>query len=236
ETGERLRVDGCIPDEQHEPGPFRDSEQRRHAHDRLVIRLSRLARPAAAEHAEAVLDRVLLTAVRAAEPSAQYTPLLDPVGKEDEAKLRTAARTGQNIGQKEVHVAVACAGQGLLCSPIELDLPDPLPQVRSPAPAALWAQPFRTPCANSSPSTIRSSTSSCDADYRKKGMWSTPHTTVSTAACSRSSSPTTRSSSTSCCPTRWVTTSPARSADRKSTRLNSSHVKNSYAVFCLKKK
>src|SRR5690606_26307093 len=111
ETGERLRVDGCIPDEQHEPGPFRDSEQRRHAHDRLVIRLSRLARPAAAEHAEAVLDRVLFTAVRAAEPSAQYTPLLDPVGKEDEAKLRTAARTGQNIGQKEVHVAVACAGQ-----------------------------------------------------------------------------------------------------------------------------
>src|SRR5690606_13707376 len=28
----------------------------------------------------------------------------------------------------------------------------------------------------------------------------------------------------------------SRSADRKSTRLNSSHVKNSYAVFCLKKK
>src|SRR5690606_40554642 len=27
-----------------------------------------------------------------------------------------------------------------------------------------------------------------------------------------------------------------RRADRKSTRLNSSHVKNSYAVFCLKKK
>src|SRR5690606_39607229 len=27
----------------------------------------------------------------------------------------------------------------------------------------------------------------------------------------------------------------ARWADRKSTRLNSSHVKNSYAVFCLKK-
>src|SRR5690606_41006745 len=27
-----------------------------------------------------------------------------------------------------------------------------------------------------------------------------------------------------------------RQADRKSTRLNSSHVKNSYAVFCLKKK
>src|SRR5436309_10870299 len=29
---------------------------------------------------------------------------------------------------------------------------------------------------------------------------------------------------------------PERSLDRKSTRLNSSHVKISYAVFCLKKK
>src|SRR5690606_40802829 len=29
---------------------------------------------------------------------------------------------------------------------------------------------------------------------------------------------------------------PAKSPDRKSTRLNSSHVKISYAVFCLKKK
>src|SRR5690606_18971741 len=29
---------------------------------------------------------------------------------------------------------------------------------------------------------------------------------------------------------------PTLSIDRKSTRLNSSHVKNSYAVFCLKKK
>src|SRR5690606_42144885 len=29
---------------------------------------------------------------------------------------------------------------------------------------------------------------------------------------------------------------PALSQDRKSTRLNSSHVKTSYAVFCLKKK
>src|SRR6266699_6167511 len=28
----------------------------------------------------------------------------------------------------------------------------------------------------------------------------------------------------------------ARTRDRKSTRLNSSHVRNSYAVFCLKKK
>src|SRR5205085_10222112 len=31
-------------------------------------------------------------------------------------------------------------------------------------------------------------------------------------------------------------TSPARSTDRKSTRLNSSHSQISYAVFCLKKK
>src|SRR5690606_40369476 len=30
--------------------------------------------------------------------------------------------------------------------------------------------------------------------------------------------------------------SPSRAVDRKSTRLNSSHVKISYAVFCLKKK
>src|SRR5690606_41517882 len=33
----------------------------------------------------------------------------------------------------------------------------------------------------------------------------------------------------------WAGT-PLASIDRKSTRLNSSHVKNSYAVFCLKKK
>src|SRR5690606_41934896 len=40
---------------------------------------------------------------------------------------------------------------------------------------------------------------------------------------------------------RWVAVSiscsrPSSPADRKSTRLNSSHVKISYAVFCLKKK
>src|SRR2546430_3866486 len=36
---------------------------------------------------------------------------------------------------------------------------------------------------------------------------------------------------------RWTApTSQARSADRKSTRLNSSHSQISYAVFCLKKK
>src|SRR5699024_9969821 len=52
----------------------------------------------------------------------------------------------------------------------------------------------------------------------------------------RRSSPVTYSSSATESPwkqTRW--TSPAAS-DRKSTRLNSSHVSISYAVFCLKKK
>src|SRR2546430_13638996 len=34
----------------------------------------------------------------------------------------------------------------------------------------------------------------------------------------------------------WSSTTPARSSDRKSTRLNSSHSQISYAVFCLKKK
>src|SRR5690606_40042419 len=35
---------------------------------------------------------------------------------------------------------------------------------------------------------------------------------------------------------RWRTTPRSGRSDRKSTRLNSSHVKISYAVFCLKKK
>src|SRR5690606_39701814 len=34
----------------------------------------------------------------------------------------------------------------------------------------------------------------------------------------------------------WTGSSRGRCGDRKSTRLNSSHVKISYAVFCLKKK
>src|SRR5690606_41535750 len=34
----------------------------------------------------------------------------------------------------------------------------------------------------------------------------------------------------------WARQTPYSAADRKSTRLNSSHVKISYAVFCLKKK
>src|SRR5258707_7192307 len=37
-------------------------------------------------------------------------------------------------------------------------------------------------------------------------------------------------------PNRGRTMSAARTADRKSTRLNSSHANISYAVFCLKKK
>src|SRR5690349_13869802 len=38
------------------------------------------------------------------------------------------------------------------------------------------------------------------------------------------------------CPTSLARLSPPRKTDRKSTRLNSSHVEISYAVFCLKKK
>src|SRR5690554_7250752 len=34
----------------------------------------------------------------------------------------------------------------------------------------------------------------------------------------------------------FITSLPALFLDRKSTRLNSSHVRSSYAVFCLKKK
>src|SRR5690606_42093042 len=37
-------------------------------------------------------------------------------------------------------------------------------------------------------------------------------------------------------PHRQISPRVPRARDRKSTRLNSSHVKNSYAVFCLKKK
>src|SRR2546427_7199791 len=37
-------------------------------------------------------------------------------------------------------------------------------------------------------------------------------------------------------PGRWPGTRCGRIGDRKSTRLNSSHSQNSYAVFCLKKK
>src|SRR3712207_8498168 len=37
-------------------------------------------------------------------------------------------------------------------------------------------------------------------------------------------------------PAPWGTRGRGRSADRKSTRLNSSHANISYAVFCLKKK
>src|SRR5206468_12392906 len=45
-----------------------------------------------------------------------------------------------------------------------------------------------------------------------------------------------RSPSGRCWRTRWTSWWRGRSADRKSTRLNSSHDQISYAVFCLKKK
>src|SRR5207302_6709132 len=46
----------------------------------------------------------------------------------------------------------------------------------------------------------------------------------------------TRRSASSRCITTTSTWTTPRTRDRKSTRLNSSHVKISYAVFCLKKK
>src|SRR5690349_22547490 len=63
-----------------------------------------------------------------------------------------------------------------------------------------------------------------------------PYTTLfrsNGGAATRSCSPRRTSNRTSCAPT-----SPTWAArtDRKSTRLNSSHVEISYAVFCLKKK
>src|SRR5690349_23128965 len=44
-----------------------------------------------------------------------------------------------------------------------------------------------------------------------------------------------RATETATCRNRWVC-KPISPGDRKSTRLNSSHVEISYAVFCLKKK
>src|SRR5690606_41640049 len=63
---------------------------------------------------------------------------------------------------------------------------------------------------------------------------------VKNTGTSRSSKPSSSPSPSSSAEPRPVSANPAaiqrRSADRKSTRLNSSHVKISYAVFCLKKK
>src|SRR5258705_5419205 len=52
----------------------------------------------------------------------------------------------------------------------------------------------------------------------------------------RSSQPTIRSAITSPSPDGSAAFAPSAPADRKSTRLNSSHLGISYAVFCLKKK
>src|SRR5699024_11725462 len=71
-------------------------------------------------------------------------------------------------------------------------------------------------------------------------LWSSEHRVLH-------SFPTRRSSDLACTPTRRLSPPPPsrrrprargrrRDGDRKSTRLNSSHVSISYAVFCLKKK
>src|SRR5699024_11669949 len=62
-----------------------------------------------------------------------------------------------------------------------------------------------------------------------------PFPTTTASAWSSATSPPSATERPSCCPhpasTRW-----RRCRDRKSTRLNSSHVSISYAVFCLTKK
>src|SRR5207249_9967401 len=58
---------------------------------------------------------------------------------------------------------------------------------------------------------------------------STPSISASAASLVTSTDPTTQRVAT------WWRRRPAASRDRKSTRLNSSHVSISYAVFCLKK-
>src|SRR3712207_8907049 len=69
-------------------------------------------------------------------------------------------------------------------------------------------------------------------------IWWTPTTprcpTWSSGSSATSATPTSRSSSAR--RSTATTTAPSRGADRKSTRLNSSHANISYAVFCLKKK
>src|SRR5436309_8668826 len=65
-----------------------------------------------------------------------------------------------------------------------------------------------------------------------------PYTTLfrSPGAARRSPVPTSSRSPAHACPERSCRCREIYSIDRKSTRLNSSHVKISYAVFCLKKK
>src|SRR5436309_13092751 len=60
------------------------------------------------------------------------------------------------------------------------------------------------------------------------------HDALPISRCSRFRPRSSRSTCTRRCTCR--TSSGCRRSDRKSTRLNSSHVKISYAVFCLKKK
>src|SRR5690349_23990813 len=63
--------------------------------------------------------------------------------------------------------------------------------------------------------------------YSCKTVLCAPATTLSSATCTAKSAP--------CSTIAAISWKPHR-PDRKSTRLNSSHVENSYAVFCLKKK
>src|SRR5256885_7573312 len=62
-----------------------------------------------------------------------------------------------------------------------------------------------------------------------------PYTTLFRSVCGVASTPA-PSCSTSACARAWSATRRQAGVDRKSTRLNSSHLVISYAVFCLKKK
>src|SRR5690606_18369240 len=74
------------------------------------------------------------------------------------------------------------------------------------------------------------------AQTRTSRLWTCP------AWCPAQSCPPTHALKETCPTSRWDAdsenrpTPQAHTRDRKSTRLNSSHVKISYAVFCLKKK
>src|SRR2546427_5992937 len=68
-------------------------------------------------------------------------------------------------------------------------------------------------------------------------IYTLSYTTLFRSPASRFSPPTSRKlTSESNAPAGRGTPRPSRDADRKSTRLNSSHSQISYAVFCLKKK
>src|SRR5690606_39998299 len=108
------------------------------------------------------------------------------------------------------------------CCSLSLDLP-----YHSPVRLMLFLMHPRSPCSTLFPYTTLFRSSSAPARPRYRAP-------VPTAPASAPTHPATASPSRS---VRQQSPLPRqRCRDRKSTRLNSSHVKISYAVFCLKKK